>query len=173
MPVNTEHLRIVRYPDAALREPAERIEQVTDEVRAVARRMLALMHEAGGVGLAGPQVALPWRLFVANPTGDPDDDRVYINPVLREPSPRTVAAEEGCLSIPDVRGQIMRPVAITLDALNEQGRPVRDRSEALLARIWQHETDHLDGVLILDRMPPKEKRANHRAIEALETAGAK
>ncbi len=168
MSIQPAALRIVRYPDPALRRVADPVPQVSDEVRAVAERMRHLMHEANGVGLAAPQVGLPWRLFVANPTGAADDDRVYINPVLSGPGRETAHAEEGCLSIPDVRGAITRPVAITIDALNERGEAIHDQADDLLARIWQHETDHLDGVLILQRMTPADLRANRRALEALE-----
>jgi len=138
---------------------------VTDEVRAVADRMLELMHEADGVGLAGPQVGLDWRLFVAN-WGE--GDRVYINPELHDPAAQSDRAEEGCLSIPDVRAEITRPVGVTIAALNAAGEPVRESSEHLPARIWQHETDHLDGRLILDRMTPMDRKINRRTIAALE-----
>jgi peptide deformylase len=168
MSVNIDKLQIEVYPHPSLRQKAEAVAAVNDEVRAVARRMLELMHEARGVGLAAPQVGLGWRMFVANPTGEPADDRVYINPVLSEPSTHTDALEEGCLSIPDVKGVITRPVGITVDALDEHGRKIHERSEELAARIWQHETDHLNGVLILDRMTELDKRSNKTAIEALE-----
>jgi peptide deformylase len=165
-------LQIVTYPDPVLRQAAERIERVVEKVRAVAERMIELMHEACGVGLAAPQVGLSWRMFVANPSGDKGDDRVYINPELSRPTRHTDRLEEGCLSIPDVRAPIMRPLGIAIDAWNERGEPIHDESDGLVARIWQHETDHLDGVLILDRMTPADKRVNRRAIEALEAADA-
>lgn len=171
MAIDPNGLHIVTYPAPVLRDPAEPIESVTDDVRAVAERMLDLMHEAVGVGLAAPQVGLGWRMFVANPTGERADDRVYINPVLREPSRHTDRVEEGCLSIPDVRAPIMRPVGIAIEALDIDGQPIREDSEGLLARIWQHETDHLDGVLIIDRMTPADKRANRRSLDSLEAAG--
>lgn len=163
-------LQIVTYPDPVLRRPTERIEPVTDHVRAVADRMIELMHEARGVGLAAPQVGLGWRMFVANPSGEAGEDRVYINPQLGRPTRHTDRLEEGCLSIPDVRAPITRPLGIAIDAWDQHGEPVHDESDDLLARIWQHETDHLDGVLILDRMTPADKRANRRAIQALEAA---
>jgi len=168
MSVEPAELHIVQYPDPILRRKAASVAEVTDEVRAVAARMLELMHEARGVGLAAPQVGLAWRMFVANPSGDRSDDRVYVNPRIVDPSREAERAEEGCLSIPQVVGQIMRPVSVGIEALDEQGRPVRDHADDLLARIWQHETDHLDGVLILQKMPPADLRANRRAIEALE-----
>ena len=170
MALRVEQLRIVHYPSAVLRTPAKPIDQVTEEVRAVAHRMLTLMHEARGVGLAAPQVGLSWRLFVVNATGEPGDDRIFINPVLADPSPETHVREEGCLSIPGVHADITRPIAITIHALDERGERFSLTSNDLDARVWQHEMDHLDGVLILDRMPPMERLANRRAIRELEDA---
>ena len=172
-PVNPDTLKIVLYPDPVLRRPCEPVQGATDEVRAVARRMLDLMHEARGVGLAAPQVGLSWRLFVANPTGEPEDDRVFINPILSNPSPQTHTHEEGCLSIPHVTGDITRPLGITVDATDEHGGPVQLTSDELAARVWQHETDHLDGVLILDRMPAIDKVANRQAVLELEQAAGR
>jgi len=168
MAVTTPELRIVFYPDPALRRVAEPVPAVNDEVRGIARRMIELMHEARGVGLAAPQVGLGWRLFVANPTGEPGDDRVFINPVLSEPSRQTEAHEEGCLSIPEVRGQITRPRAITITATDLSGQRFCLTSDELPARIWQHENDHLDGVLILDKMLRIDKLANRKLIKELE-----
>lgn len=170
MQVELEKLTIVHYPHPALRRKCRPIQRIDEQVVAVARRMLELMHEHHGVGLAAPQVDLDWRLFVANATGDPEDDRIYINPRLTEPSAETESHEEGCLSIPYVTGQIMRPRAITITAQGPDGQTFSDRSEELPARIWQHETDHLNGTLILDRMNELDKRANRRAVQELEAA---
>ena len=168
--VDPKKLKIILYPDPVLKRVSEPIQGVSDGVRQVARRMLELMHEARGVGLAAPQVGLSWRLFVANPTGDPADDRVFINPVLSNPSSEKHTRDEGCLSIPHVTGDITRPLAITIDALDENGQPFSLTSDELPARVWQHETDHLDGILILDRMPAIDKVANRQAILDLEAA---
>ncbi len=172
-PVDPESLKIVLYPDPVLRKPCEPVPEVTDEVRQVAARMLQLMHEARGVGLAAPQVGLSWRLFVANPTGEPEDDRVFINPQFSNPTEQMHTRDEGCLSIPHVTGDITRPLGITIDALDEHGQPFQLTSQELAARVWQHETDHLDGILILDRMPAIDKVANRQAIQDLENAAAK
>ncbi len=170
MQVEPEKLAIIHYPHPALRRECRPIQTIDESVVAVAQRMLELMHESGGVGLAAPQVALDWRLFVANPTGESKDDRIFINPRLSEPSTETEPHEEGCLSIPSVTGQIMRPRAITVTAQDELGQAFTLRSDELAARIWQHETDHLDGVLILDRMNRMDKMANRRALQELEAA---
>jgi peptide deformylase len=173
MPLDPDQLSIVLYPAKALRQVAAPLPGVTDEVRRVAQRMLELMHEARGVGLAAPQVGLSWRLFVANPTGEPEDDRVFINPKFSNPSAETHTREEGCLSLPHVTGEITRPVQITINALDIQGNPFQLTSDELPARVWQHETDHLDGILILDRMPAIDKIANRQAVLDLEQAAEK
>jgi len=170
MPVKPEQLHIVHYPHPVLREVAKPIKSVSDEVRGVARRMLELMQEARGVGLAAPQVGLPWRMFVANPTGEPGDDRIFINPKLSDPSAQTHPHEEGCLSLPHITGEITRPTQITINALDEQCNPFQLTSDELAARVWQHENDHLDGILILDRMPAIDKVANRQAVQELEDA---
>ncbi len=166
--LDPQALRIVCYPDPVLRTRAKPIEAVTDRVRAVARRMIELMHESSGVGLAAPQVGLSWRLFVANPDRQPDQDRAFVNPVLSNLSRDCLEQEEGCLSIPGVDGQIVRPQAVTIDALDLDGNPFQLTGDELFARVWQHETDHLDGVLIIDRMAPIDKMANRRALQDLE-----
>lgn len=169
--MDVSSLHILHYPHPALRRRAEPVETVTDEVLAVARRMLELMHAAPGVGLAAPQIGLSWRLFVANPTGEPADDRVFVNPEIVDPSRDVAPMEEGCLSLPDVRGEVRRPIRATVRATGLDGEAFELTSDALPARVWQHETDHLDGVLILDKMAPMDRLANRRTLKALEAAG--
>lgn len=161
-------LKIVVHPDPVLRQKALPVDRVTDEVRAVARRMIELMHEAPGVGLAAPQVGLSWRLFVANDTREPGNDKVFINPVLSDPTREVEDYEEGCLSLPGVTAHIRRPKGVTIDAVGLDGKPFRIISDDFAARVWQHEYDHLDGVMILDRMTPIDRMANRRAIKELE-----
>ena len=168
MELDPKSLEIVCFPDPILRKVAKPIEQITDHVHAVAMRMLELMHEAPGVGLAAPQVGLPWRLFVANPTREEGQDSVFINPVLTNPSSQMAEVEEGCLSLPQVTANIRRPAAISIETLNLKGQTVQHHSEELAARVWQHENDHLDGVLILDRMSPIDKLANRSVIRELK-----
>lgn len=161
-------LALVYYPAPVLRQVAQPVDPIDDEVRALAARMIQIMHEHRGVGLAAPQVGLPWRMFVANPTGNDRDNFVYINPRLTRPGRASDMVEEGCLSIPDVRAPIMRPTEITIEALDTEGQPFTQTSDDLLGRIWQHEFDHLDGKLILDRMRPDDLRAHRKVIAALE-----
>lgn len=166
--IDPKRLGIVFYPDPVLLRRAQPVEAVTDQVRAVALRMIELMHEARGVGLAAPQVGLSWRLFVANPTGQSGNDRVMINPVLHNPSRETIGHEEGCLSVPGVTGQITRSSTITVEAIDLAGQHYRLTSDELPACVWQHEMDHLNGVLIMDRMAPIDRMANRRTLQDLE-----
>jgi peptide deformylase len=168
MALDVKHMVIVSYPHPALRAKSKAVGKITDEVRAVAKKMLELMHEAPGVGLAAPQVGLNWRLFVANAGGDHPRDFVFVNPVLSNPSRETEDVEEGCLSLPDIKAPIRRPKAITITATDLEGNPVILSSDALPARIWQHETDHLDGILIVDRMSALDRMANQKKMRALE-----
>ncbi len=168
MALQVDELSLVLYPDPVLRLKTQRVESVTDEVRRVAHRMIQIMHEAPGVGLAAPQVGLNWRMFVANPTGEPENDRVFINPVLSHPSRAQEEYEEGCLSLPNITAPIRRPKGITIEALDLAGQPFELTSEDLPARVWQHEFDHLEGVLILDRMTEIDKLSNRQAIRDLE-----
>jgi peptide deformylase len=189
MPVSASDLVIVHYPAAVLRRKAKPIPEITDEVRAVAARMIELMRAADGIGLAAPQVGLEWRLFIVDiaHSDDPEDDRaldvdppsatngpvVYINPVFSAPKRDLVPYEEGCLSLPDIRGEVRRPSEITITATDLEGRRVTQRGSGLLARCWQHEMDHLDGVLILDRMNHASKQKNKNAVRSLEERGAR
>lgn len=180
MPIDAAILDIVIYPDPVLRAKAKPLEKVSDEVRRVAKRMIELMREADGIGLAAPQVGLSWRMFVVDvPSGDdrsPDADpptatdgpRFYINPKLSDPKGAPVPWEEGCLSLPDIRGDVLRPPVITISALDLDGKPFTHTAGGLLARCWQHEIDHLDGVLILDRMTQMSRLKNRAAVKDLE-----
>lgn len=173
MNVDPAALTILRYPHPALLRTARPIEAITDETRAVAARMLDLMRDARGVGLAAPQVGLSWRLFVANSGEEDEPDRVYVNPVLRDPEGGLEAHEEGCLSLPGVLGDVWRPPVITVEATDLEGNHFSLRNGELLARVWQHETDHLDGRLIIHRFGQMAKLANRRVLKELERASSK
>ena len=168
MEIDVEQLEIVKYPHPTLREKAKAIEEVTDEVRMVAFRMLELMHEAPGVGLAAPQVGLGWRMFVTNHTGLPEDDMVFINPILSEPSSEREEHDEGCLSLPEINAPIRRPVGIVIEATGLDGERFKVASDQLPARIWQHENDHLDGKLIIDMMSHIDRQAQRDVLHELE-----
>ncbi|GMV97718.1 MAG: peptide deformylase [Phycisphaerae bacterium] len=162
---------LVIYPDPRLRQKCAPIrpEEFDASLPGLARRMLEIMHAQRGVGLAGPQVGIARRIFVCNPTGEPADDRVYVNPVLSELT-GAVEGEEGCLSIPEVRVMVRRARSCRVAGFDVTGRPIEERAEELLARIWQHETDHLDGRLIIDRMTPADRIATKKQLAQLEAA---
>jgi peptide deformylase len=133
------------------------------------REMFDLMYsdEHRGIGLAANQVDLPYRLFVVNLTSDPalrDQEFVFINPVLSQPK-SSAEAEEGCLSLPGLYAQVRRPEKITINAYNLSGQEVTFELDDLFARVVQHETDHLDGVLFIDRLSPTARLAVQDALE--------
>ncbi|MBZ0170800.1 MAG: peptide deformylase [Phycisphaerales bacterium] len=183
MPVDHATLGIQIYPAEILRRKADEIDP-TPEVLAVARQMIAVMHDAPGIGLAAPQIGLPWRLFVAdvradpdrNPTRSADDDppttspepEMFINPVIERSEGSPELMEEGCLSLPDVLGDVMRPPVVTMSWTDAAGQRRTRTTAGLLARCWQHELDHLDGVLILDRMTRPSRIKNRSRIRDLE-----
>lgn len=169
MTVNAEQLNIVHYPDARLRKKAAAVREFNDELRAIVARMYEVMRNEKGVGLAAPQVGLPLRVFVMNPTGEPGDCLALVNPQLSEQE-GAAEAEEGCLSLPGVTITVRRATRARLKAQDEHGRPIEVAGEGLVARIWQHEIDHLDGVLIIDRMGPGDELATRKALRALEEA---
>ncbi|MGI9013529.1 MAG: peptide deformylase [Phycisphaerales bacterium] len=172
MTVTPNNLAILSYPADVLRRPSAAIDRVNDEVRAVAIRMIELMIAADGVGLAAPQVGLPWRMFVTR-SREPDDHLphcIFINPTLSAPSDDVESAEEGCLSLPGVTVTVQRHRAVTVNATNLDGHEFSLTGEGLDARIWQHEHNHLDGILIIDRMSPMDRLANRRAIRDLRKA---
>lgn len=146
-------MHIVNYPHPALRHKSKPVKRVDAELRETVRQMFALMYEAKGVGLAANQVDLPLRLFVLNLEAEPDrgEELVFINPVISR-AKGLEEAEEGCLSLPTMYGNVKRPKQVHVSAFNLQGEAYDAEVSGFLARVVQHETDHLDGVLFTDRM---------------------
>ena len=179
MEVDPAKLTVVLYPDPALRCRTKPVESVDETVRAVAQRMIELMYEEEGVGLAAPQVGLPWRMFVTMPpeamreNEPPDTGRVYINPEIRVEEQEMDVLEEGCLSLPGIRTDIRRSISVTITARNLNNELFTESRNDFMARVWQHELDHLNGVLIIDKMTPMARIALRKAIKELETADIK
>ena len=148
-------LGIRQFGDPVLRQRARPVERITDQHRALVRNMLETMRAAPGVGLAGPQVGVLERIFVWEV-----DDRsgAVINPVIERASKETVEMEEGCLSLPGPTCPVVRPAEVTVSGLDEHGRPFVLEADGLLARVCQHEVDHLDGILFVDRLPEDLRR---------------
>ena len=153
----TEIMQILTFGNELLRQKAEPVKIIDDTVAQTAREMIEALREGKGVGLAGPQAGIAKRIFVVHVEGD--TPRVFINPSIIETSPETVKYEEGCLSIPGVWADVIRPQTVKVQAWNEKGRPFTMETGGLLARVILHEYDHLEGVLFIDRLSePKRKR---------------
>jgi peptide deformylase len=162
-----EDLKIIYWPDPRLLKRSKPVDVFDDSLRQLTQRMLVLMRESKGVGLAAPQVGFNLRMFVMNHTGQPEDDRVYVNPVLSDQSGEE-EAEEGCLSLPGIHIDVLRSKAIRMTAQDVEGRPIDQQDADYLARIWQHETDHLDGILLTERMSMAARMANRKILKDLE-----
>ena len=144
-------LRITKLGEEVLRKKSVPVlpEEINDEFRALLSEMFTTMDEANGVGLAAPQININKRFFVV--TADDDVRRVFINPEIISTSAELSEYEEGCLSIPKIYETIVRPAKVTVQALDENGKHFTLDAEGLLARIIQHENDHLDGIVFIDR----------------------
>jgi peptide deformylase len=149
--------QIRQYPDAVLRMRAREVEHFDDDLVRLADRMALLMHDARGVGLAATQVGVLQRLFVFQPAGD-EDVTAIVNPEITERTEETEVADEGCLSLQGVLVPVERAVAVTVEGQDLRGEPLRLELEEMDARVVQHEIDHLDGVLMLERTGDEPRR---------------
>tara|TARA_Y100001968_G_scaffold329815_1_gene380057 strand:- start:285 stop:887 length:603 start_codon:yes stop_codon:yes gene_type:complete len=158
-PVESPSLEIYKLGNKVLRDQAKRISKVDVSIRELAKNMLESMYSAKGIGLAAPQVGIQKRILVIdldieNPTSPP---HVFINPEIISTSATIDTYEEGCLSIPGVYLDVVRPSSIKLSFRDEMGRPKKMNADGLMARCIQHEIDHLNGVLFVDKVNDKEK----------------
>jgi peptide deformylase len=144
------------FGDPVLKSRATPVKDFDESLENLAEEMMRIMREHEGVGLAANQIGRLKRIFVA---AHDDEEYVIVNPVIEERSETIEKDIEGCLSIPGTRVEVERPTAVTISGLDPSGVPVHVEAEGLLARIFQHEIDHLDGVLILDRTD-RESRKN-------------
>jgi len=154
--------QIRQWGDPALRLRANEVESFDQDLERLVTRMIALMRDAHGVGLAATQVGILRRVFVFVAQEHPA--RAVVNPVVVDPSAETEVDEEGCLSLQAVRVPVERAVSVAVEGRDEKGEPVRLELQGLAARVAQHEIDHLDGVLILDRTDPESRRGALRAL---------
>lgn len=164
-------MKIVNYPHPSLRHRAQLLTAIDKKVQLQVGQMLELMYEGKGLGLAGPQVVLPYQVFVMNLKADPNQrefERVWINPVIMERK-GSVEGEEGCLSFPGLFAKVRRAKTIRFQAYNLKGELVEQATESELeARVWQHEVDHLHGDLFIDKMSTISKIAVRGSIKAFE-----
>ena len=164
-------MQIVHYPHPSLRWKSRAVSSVNGALRRMVREMFELMYEAKGIGLAANQVALPFRFFITNISGDPDlsdEEFVFLNPELSAQSGST-EGEEGCLSVPELYGQVKRFETITVDAYDLDGQGFAMDLDELPARVVQHETDHLDGVMFFDRMSDTDRQGIEPQIDEFVT----
>jgi peptide deformylase len=165
-------LEIIQYPHPTLRHRSKPLRRVDVGLRKIVAEMLDLMYEHEGVGLAANQVDLPYRLFVANVEGDraaKEAEQVFINPVLSGGRGQE-EGEEGCLSIPGIRAPVVRNTNVKVQAYDLAGNEITGEVEGLMARIVQHEVDHLDGTLFIDRLGPAHIAAIRDQLEEFELA---
>jgi peptide deformylase len=152
--------QVRQYPDPVLRMPAYEVEEIDDSIAGLVERMKGLMSEARGVGLAAPQLGILRRVLVYH-AGEEEPSVALVNPHVVETGEEQIVDDEGCLSLgaASVVVAVERPVSIVVEATSPEGGDVRIEAEGLEARVIQHELDHLDGVLIIDRTSPEQRRA--------------
>lgn len=156
-------MEIVQLGQELLRQKSQPVEEVNEELLATIQDMFVTMDNSNGVGLAAPQVGILKRFFVI--TVDDGVRRVYINPQIIATSQEVCNFEEGCLSIPNVYETITRPEKVTIQAINEKGKPFVQEADGFLARVIQHEYDHLDGILYIDRGDEEFKKKTEATFE--------
>jgi peptide deformylase len=168
--LETTDVKIVKYPHPCLRRTSKPLARVDSELRRIVAEMFELMYEHDGVGLAANQVDLPYRIFVANLQGDPaakDQQFVFVNPVITKRS-GMAEANEGCLSFPDIHAPVRRSEKISVVAFDLSGKEIQLELDGLLARAVQHETDHLDGIVFIDRLSPTHAMAIRDPLASLQ-----
>ena len=162
-------MQIIHYPHPTLRHKSKPLKRVDAELKKNIAQMFELMYEANGIGLAANQVDLPLQLFVVNTKGNKEEgeELVFINPVISKPK-GSEEVEEGCLSLPGINAKVIRPTQIHVNAYNLQGEELNATVDGLLARVIQHEYDHLQGVLFTDRVSDSAKMTVAPYLEEFE-----
>ena len=160
-------MNVVIYPAESLRQKATPIEEIDDAICKNAEEMLELMYDADGIGLAATQVGWLKRLIVIDVRDEEEEDKVFVNPYIVSEE-GTILSEEGCLSFPGVTGKIPRSEIVEVAAYNLKGEKLQIKAGGLLARVFQHEIDHLNGILFIDKMTPASSMANSQKIKEFE-----
>ncbi|HOJ27940.1 MAG TPA: peptide deformylase [Spirochaetota bacterium] len=172
MVTDTQH-RLVYYGNKTLRSVAQEITQITQEIRNLTDEMFAIMHKEQGIGLAAPQIDVPLQLLVIDIRSNKGPMMALINPKITAFSDETDGYEEGCLSLPGITADIIRPVSIQVEGIAINEKPVKFEASGLLARVLQHEIDHLHGKLFIDYLEDykrKELNAQLKKIKKLNRA---
>lgn len=161
------HFELTLYPAPVLRRPATPVTRFDAELAAIVRAMIERMTESNGVGLAAPQVGLKKRILVSSPTGEEEDVRVFCNPEILERSGPRMVFEEGCLSFPGIFAEVERHDVCRVKAYTALGEPFEETFDGFASRILQHEHDHLEGILLVDRMSAADKVRHKAALDEL------
>jgi peptide deformylase len=158
---------ILTYPNKFLSQPTKQVTDIDDEIRNLIEGMAATMYEAPGIGLAAIQVGYDKSLLVydVSPKDEQRSLQVLINPRIVLSEGTTISEEEGCLSVPDCRENVKRAASILVEALDREGKPLRIEAEGLLAIVLQHEIDHLNGILFIDRISSLKRQMYKRRVK--------
>ena len=159
--------QLTLYPEPVLRRAAAPVEAFDEELEGIVEAMFERMVASKGVGLAAPQVGLKKRILVLNATGEPKDDQVLVNPTILDKFGEETVFEEGCLSFPGIYAEVKRPESCRVRAFTVKGEEQELTFDGFPSRIVQHEYDHLEGVLLVDRMSPADKQRHKAALEEL------
>ena len=161
-------MKIIYYGNPVLRELSKEVTEITDETRKILEEMVETMREESGVGLAANQVGLTQRFFVCEVEGNV---KKIINPEIIEFSEEEIEMEEGCLSIPGIYKRVKRPEKIKVKYLNEKGEKIEEELDGIWARVFQHELDHLNGVLFIDKLSALNKRLISKRLAQIKKEG--
>jgi len=164
-------MQILTLENEGLRQKALPIKKISSEYEKIAEELINVLHKEDGIGLAGPQIGLFERIFAVHVQGD--IPRVFINPSIMETSQETTNFEEGCLSIPGMYTDVIRPKTVKIQAWNEKGRPFILEAAGILARVILHEYDHLEGVLFIDRVSEQKRNSILAKFEKAQNKAAK
>jgi peptide deformylase len=159
--------RLSLFPAPVLRKVASPVVAFDEGLARIVEAMFRRMRESRGVGLAAPQVGLDRRILVLNPTGEEADDLVLVNPTITGLAGEPTLFDEGCLSFPGIFAQVRRPERCTVEAFDVAGQRIEREFDGFTSRIVQHEHDHLEGILLVDRMSPADKVRNKAALAEL------
>ena len=165
--IDVENCQLTYYPASILNRRTEKVEVFDDNLRRFAERMISIMVEHRGIGLAAPQAGVSLRLFIVSLEVSPDTAKVYINPSLI-PGGAVESLEEGCLSLPGIYTGVKRYTDCEISAQDLQGNTVTESTTGLYARCVQHEFDHLEGITLVHRMGATAKMAHRRQLKKLE-----
>jgi len=165
--IDIQKCQITHYPADVLAGQAKPVKKIDDNIRQLVQKMIDIMLENKGIGLAAPQAGVPLRLFIISLTGTAENVKVYVNPNIT-PSGDFNTTEEGCLSVPGVYTKVRRYKNCTVTATNLDGNEFTEEADGLYARALQHEFDHIEGTTIVNRMSQIAKIAHRRQLKKLE-----